>query len=146
LERLDDIDYKILEELKRNAKAHYREIAEKLGLSITLVFKRIKKLEQAKVIKRYTIVTDDDKLGKSLTAFVGINVRPSDADKVIEELSKMHEVTELFKVTGDFDLLAKIKVSSTDELWHFLYVKTTKIKEILKTTTMLAVKAVKEEL
>ncbi|MHC1627218.1 MAG: Lrp/AsnC family transcriptional regulator [Candidatus Nezhaarchaeales archaeon] len=71
-------------------------------------------------------------------------MRPADTNKVLEELLKMNEVVEVATVTGAFDILVKVKVKSLDELWNFIYVKTTRIKEILKTTTMIAIDVVKE--
>ncbi|MCS7139757.1 MAG: Lrp/AsnC family transcriptional regulator [Candidatus Nezhaarchaeota archaeon] len=143
---VDDIDLKIMEILKSNGRASYKEIAEKVGLGIATVYKRIKRLEGLGIIKGYTTIIDESKLGKSIVGYVGIEVRPADTNKVLEELLKMDEVVEIATVTGTFDILVKVRVKSLNELWNFIYVKTPKIKEILKTTTMIAVDLVKDEL
>jgi len=138
---LDDMDFKIIEILKRNGRASYREIAEKLGVGIATVYKRIKRLENLGVIKGYTAIIDEAKLGKTITGYVGLEIRPADTSKVLEELLKMEEVVEVATVTGAFDILVKVRVKSLDELWSFTHVKTLRIKEILKATTMIAIDA-----
>lgn len=143
---VDDLDLKIIEELKKNGRASYREIAEKLGVGVATVYKRVKKLENLKVIRGYVAIVDDSKLGKNIISYIGLEVRPGDTKKVLEELLKMDEVVEIATVTGTYDVLIKVKVKSLDELWNFIYVKTPKIREILKTTTMIATNIVKDEL
>jgi len=141
---LDDMDLKIIEMLRNDGRASYKELAEKLGVGVATVYTRVKKLERLGVIKGYTAIIDEAKLGKTITGYIGLEIRPADTNKVLEELLKMNEVVEVATVTGAFDILVKVKVKSLDELWNFIYVKTTRIKEILKTTTMIAIDVVKE--
>ncbi|MEM0233051.1 MAG: Lrp/AsnC family transcriptional regulator [Candidatus Nezhaarchaeales archaeon] len=144
--KVDDMDLKILESLRRNGRVSYREVAEKLGVGVATVYKRVKRLEKLGIIRGYTAIIDESKLGKNIVGYIGLEVRPVDTNKVLEELLKMDEVVEIATVTGTFDVLIKVKVKSLDELWNFIYVKTPKIKEILKTTTMIAINVVKDEL
>lgn len=146
LVEVDDIDLKIIEILRRNGRASYKEVAEKLGIGVATVYKRVKKLENLGVIRGYVAVIDESKLGKNIVSYIGLEVRPADTNKVLEELLKMDEVVEIVTVTGTFDVLIKVKVRSLDELWNFIYVKTPRIREILKTTTMIATNIVKGEL
>lgn len=143
---VDDVDIKIVEFLRRNGRASYREIAEKLGVGVATVYKRVKRLENLGVIRGYVAIIDESKLGKNIVGYIGLEVRPADTKKVLEELLKIDEVVEIATVTGTFDVLVKVRVRSLDELWNFIYVKTPKIKEILKTTTMIAIDVVKDEL
>lgn len=142
---LDDMDFKIIEMLRSNGRASYKELAEKLGVGIATAYKRVKRLEKLGVIKGYTAIIDEAKLGKAITGYIGLEIRPADINKVLEELLKMDEVVEIATVTGTFNILVKMKVKSLDELWNFIYVKTPKIKEILKTTTMIAIDVLKED-
>ncbi|MDI9619434.1 MAG: Lrp/AsnC family transcriptional regulator [Candidatus Nezhaarchaeota archaeon] len=141
--KLDEIDLKIIENLKANGRLSYKELAQKLSIGIATVFKRVKRLERLGVIKGYTAIVDDSALGKAVTGYIGLEVRPSDTSKVLEELMKMDEVVEVATVTGAFDILVKVKVSSLEELRNFIYIKTTQMKEILKTTTMIALEILK---
>jgi len=143
---LDDMDFKIIEMLKNDGRASYKELAEKLGVGVATVYKRVKRLEKLGVIKGYTAIIDETKLGKTITGYIGLEIRPADTNKVLEELLKMEEVVEVATVTGAFDILVKVRVKSLDELWNFIYVKTPRIKEILKTTTMIAIDVIKEDL
>jgi len=142
---LDEVDQKIIEMLRRNGRASYKEIAEELGVGVATVYKRIKRLERIGVIKGYTAVIDESKLGKNIVGYVGLEVRPADTSKVISELLKLDDVVELVTVTGAFDILVKVRAKSLEDLWRFIYVKTPRIKEILKTTTMIAIDVIKEE-
>ncbi len=142
---LDDVDFKIIEMLRNDGRASYKELAEKLGVGVATVYKRVKRLERLGVIKGYTAIIDEAKLGKTITGYIGLEIRPADTNKVLEELLKMEEVVEIATVTGAFDILVKVRVRSLDELWNFIYVKTPRIKEILKTTTMIAIDVVKED-
>jgi len=143
---LDDIDLKIIEMLRENGRASYKDLAEKLSIGVATVYKRVKRLEKLGVIKGYTAIIDEAKLGKNITGYIGLEVRPADTDKVLSELLKMDEVVEVATVTGAFDILVKVRVRSLEELWNFIYVKTPRIKEILKTTTMIAIDVLKEDL
>lgn len=71
---LDEKDRRIIEVLKNNARTSYTEIAKILGLSDVAVLKRIRRLEQLGIIKRYTIVLDYKKLGYNIVSITGIDV------------------------------------------------------------------------
>ncbi|MBO9203345.1 MULTISPECIES: Lrp/AsnC family transcriptional regulator [Niastella] len=122
-DRLDQIDTQILDLLQHDARVTTKELADKLGLTITPVSVRIKKLEEAGYIKRYVAILDRDKVGKSLIAFTSIQLREHSqtALRNFEQKSvKFKEVMECYRLTGNFDFLLKIAIRDMKEYNDFL--------------------------
>ncbi len=113
---LDSTDLAIIELLKKNARYPYKKIAEKLGLSESAVRKRVKKLVEKGVIKKFTIEVDTEKMGKSITAFIKVNHAGFKADKVIKSLVKIPEVEEAFYMSGKCGILLRVSVDSIKAL------------------------------
>lgn len=110
----DEIDYKILELLRKNARMTYQEIGKILGLSEGAIRRRVKKLIENKIIKQFTIRVD---LGHRVRAMSMISVSPGYATPVVtEKLSKLEGVEEVYEVTGEYDAVAIIAVKSVNEL------------------------------
>jgi Lrp/AsnC family leucine-responsive transcriptional regulator len=79
---LDDIDLRILSILQDNGRAHLAEIAKEVDLSSPAVMERVKKLEARGIIKGYQAVLDPKRVGKDVTAFIGVSVAlPSDTPR-----------------------------------------------------------------
>ena len=114
---LDATDRAILELLQENCKRPLAAIGEKVGLSAPAVVDRIHKLEEAGVIVGYAALLDARKLGRDVTAFIGV---ASDLPRAIDVLARhivaIDEVLECHHVTGAHTLLLKVKVRSTEGL------------------------------
>lgn len=111
---LDDVDRKILELLFQDARASYKKMGEAVGLSEGAVRKRVKRLVEQGVIKRFTVVIDDRSMIKALTM---INVDPSvPTPAVAESLMKIDGVQEVYEVTGIYDAIALIMASDMNML------------------------------
>jgi len=120
---LDHIDIRILDLLQHDARSTTKEIADKLGLTITPVSVRIRKLEDAGYILRYVAILDKDKIGKSLIAFTSVQLREHSqaALRSFEQKSiKFREVMECYRLTGQFDFLLKIAIRDMQEYNGFL--------------------------
>jgi len=140
LEKLDDIDLKILSIIQDNARVSISKLAKQVGLSPPSVHERISKLEERGVIVEYVAVLDAKKLGKSLTAFIGITLDRTcckDED-VINALKMIPEVQEVHRIAGEEDLLIKTKTEDTSTLEKMLINEVTSIKGVAKTRTMIA--------
>ena len=119
----DHIDIRILDLLQHDARSTTKEIADKLGLTITPVSVRIRKLEDAGYILRYVAILDKDKIGKSLIAFTSVQLREHSqaALRSFEQKSvKFREVMECYRLTGQFDFLLKIAIRDMQEYNGFL--------------------------
>ena len=114
--RLDERDRRILEELMRNARVSYTELAKRLGISDVAVIKRVRRLEQQGVIKRYTIEVNPRSLGYRVVSYTGIDVEPEHLLEVAEELKKKPYVRRLSITSGDHDLMAVIWARDSEEL------------------------------
>lgn len=113
--RIDELDLKILRILAENARETYTNIARKIGYTDVAIIKRIKKLEQEGVIKKYTIIVDPLKLGYTIS-FTGINVEPDALLHVIDVLKKKDYIKFLSITSGDHQLITIIWAHNNDEL------------------------------
>lgn len=120
---MDNFDKKILEFLQQNAKLTAKEMADKISLSQTPVYERIKKLEKKGVIKAYVAILDAEVLGKGFIVFMNITIKDHSHDarqKFIDAISKLKDVTELYYTSGSFDFKAKVRFANVKEYRDFL--------------------------
>jgi len=122
-EVIDLIDHKIIEFLKENGKISRRKIAKELDISPQTVQNRINALEERGIILGYTIITNEKKLGKGVTAFILVVL---DRTKHAWSFTEQHlmirqqelEIIEMHHITGNWDVVLKIKTRSLDSLEH----------------------------
>jgi len=141
---IDVIDKTILEMLQDNSRIAFRRIAEKLGVSEATVFMRVRKLLERKVIKRFTALLSPELLGKGLTAFVLINTDPKKLQTVLEALSKVDDVYEVYDVTGTYYAIAKIRIEDRDSLAKIID-EIGLIEGVTSTETSIVLRCIKEE-
>ena len=114
---LDAIDRGILEGLQENCKQSLAVLGEKVGLSAPSVVDRIHKLEEAGVIRGCTAQLDARRVGKDVTAFIGVSTdRPAAIRSVGHAVVLIDEVLECHHVTGSHTLMLKVKTRSTETL------------------------------
>ncbi|RLG82468.1 MAG: transcriptional regulator [Thermoprotei archaeon] len=113
---LDEKDKKILRLLENNSRAPYSEISRVVGISDVAVIKRIRKLEQLGVIKKYTVVVDFRKLGYNSVSVTGIDMEPEHIFNVISFLNGKDYVKYLALTSGDHSLIAVIWATDSEEL------------------------------
>ncbi|MGC8993668.1 MAG: Lrp/AsnC family transcriptional regulator [Candidatus Aenigmatarchaeota archaeon] len=145
--KLDDKDKEILRLIQKNAKLRAREIAIKLNMPITTVFAKIKRLEKIGIIKEYKAILDYKKLNKGATVFVLISYDKSSSvsqRKVAEEISKLPYVQEVHIITGDWDILVKIRGKDVEEIGKFVLDQIRGIKGVAKTLSSFVFQTVKE--
>ncbi len=135
MNRLDEFDLKILYELVNNAAISVPAMSKKIGTNTSVIYSRIKRLVKLGVIKKYTIVIDDTKLGININAIVGINRDPKAKQVVYEEIKKIPPVISISEVSGRFDMLVNIGVKNLEELHDVVINKIGKIDGILNTET-----------
>ncbi|HMH23619.1 MAG TPA: Lrp/AsnC family transcriptional regulator [Puia sp.] len=123
LTALDNTDIRILQLLQHDARITSKEIADKLGKSITPVYERIKKMEEKGYIKRYVALLDKDLIGKNLTAFTTVQLKEHSQSALRgfeKEVIKFQEVMECYHLTGQFDFLIKVAIQDMKEYNAFL--------------------------
>jgi len=130
---IDEIDLRILNILQLNAKLTNKEIAQKVNLSSTPVFERIKKLEKEGYIEKYVAILNAEILGKSLTVFCNITLKEHTkkiGNQFVKDITSLHEVTECYNISGDYDFLLKIQVANMKGYQHFVLNRLGEIKNI----------------
>ncbi len=127
---LDEKDLRILAELERDCRQRTNQIAKITDIPITTVFNRIKKLYSSGHIKQFSAVLDPEKIGKPLLAFVFVTINRETGQEegnsdqtIITRIASHQEVQEVHSVTGEWDLLLKIRTRDIGELEQFLSVK-----------------------
>lgn len=149
MSELDKKDLEIFRILKENADLTTQQISRKTGIPITTVHNRIKKMEDRGVIERYTIVPNYKKLGKKITAFILVNIEYPRTEKkfsqesVAEEISKYGQVEEVSIITGENDIILKVRMENVDELNQFLTQTLREIEGVDKTETMVVLNELK---
>jgi Lrp/AsnC family transcriptional regulator, regulator for asnA, asnC and gidA len=121
------------------------EIAKKLGISDATVHLRIKNLLAAGIINKFTISVDNNRLGYTHVAFIGVNVVPGYTAEVTKYLTGLNEILELHEMVSRFDLLLKLRARSLNELRDILVNKVTKFPRIVEIELMTTLKTAKEE-
>jgi len=105
---VDEIDLKIIELLKENARMSYSDMAKHFGFSDVAIRKRVDKLVEKGVIKKFTTVIDHKKLGKNVTAFIFIKTRSDKTNEIADQLLSIPGIEEVYISLGLYDIIAKI--------------------------------------
>lgn len=143
---LDGRDRQILHLVQRDATLAQSEIARQVGLSTAAVHERLKKLEAAGVIRRWTAVVDPAAVGAQVTAFVEVFVEhPRFEPAFLEKLLELDDVLECHHVTGDFSLLLKVRVQDIAALQRLLHDHVASQEGVRQTRTVVVLSTAKEE-
>ncbi|RKR15359.1 AsnC family transcriptional regulator [Maribacter vaceletii] len=121
-QKIDSIDRKILQILEKDAKTNAKEIAERLQMTKTPVYDRIRRLEQNGFISKYVAIIDKNKVEPSITVFSFVSLDAQKErlmDDFAASVKKYPEVVECFVVGGEFDFLLKIVVKDLDDYFKF---------------------------
>src|SRR4030066_1791305 len=116
--KIDDLDLKILEELSNDASISVPRLSKKININASVVYRRIKRLVRRGIIRKFTILMNDEALGFNVKALTGINMDSKLRDNVLNELFKVPEVREVSEVTGRFDILVTLTSRPLDDLHH----------------------------
>lgn len=133
METFDPIDKKILKVLQADARLNTKQIAGKIGLTVTPTYERLKKIEQSGVVKEYVALLDREKIGKTIVAFINVSLQLHSKPliNVFERaIVKVPEVMECFHVAGNFDYLLKVVVKDMNSYQNFLSNKLATIENI----------------
>lgn len=144
-ELLDEVNLRILDILGRDASRPFVDIAKELEISDATVHIRVKRLQAAGILRKFTITTDNVLLGYDHLAFVGINLSKGSRDEVLVSLSQLEEILELHEMYGQFDLLVKIRSRNLEEMRDIIANKISKIPQITEAQSMMVLKTIKEE-
>lgn len=144
---MDEIDFKIIDVLKQNSKVTNSQISKKVSLSIPAIGERIRKMEQANIIEKYTIKVNREKINYKVLAFVFINIdKTENIDNFRKNIIRYNSVLECHHVAGEYDYLLKVLVEDTKSLEYFLSDILKKIKGVCKSNTIITLSSLKENI
>lgn len=136
---IDSLDLQILSILMDDAQIPFTEIAKKVFVSGGTVHVRVKKLTDMGLIKGSQVIIDPEKLGYSLTAFIGIFLNKSSMyDSVVSAIKEIPEVVGCNYTTGTYSMFVKILCRDTNHLKQVLHDKLQYIEGINRTETLIS--------
>lgn len=145
--RLDEIDRKILRALQQDARLTTAQLADRVGLSTTPCWNRLKRLETQGYIDGYVALLNQDKLGLPETVIIEVTLDRHD-EEVLERfgqlLTDLPEVIEAYLTTGDYDYVVKVAVESTAGYERFLREKLYRIPGIRHSRSSFALRCLKK--
>lgn len=149
---INEKDLEIMRLLQEDAKISARDISRRIESPITTVYSRIKRLEETGVIMGYKPVLDAGKLGRPTTAFIFASItyripgsmERLDQREIARQVARFPEVQEVHIITGDWDLLIKVKERDVAAVGGFVVDKLRTVRGIEKTLTCMVFDAVKE--
>ena len=143
---MDDLDRKILRELQADGRLTNAQLAERVGLSASPCWQRVKRLEVDGYITGYAALLDQKRLGLPDTVLIEVTLERHD-DEVLERfgraLTDLPEVLEAYLTTGEYDYFIKVAIAGTEGYERFLREKLYKIPGIRHTRTVFTLRCLK---
>ena len=146
---LDDPDRRIIQELSRNGRITTLELSEAVGLSPTPVARRVRRLEDAGVIRGYAALIDEAELGFGVSVFVSVKLdkQVDDALDAFEtSIEKFPEVVDCWLMTGNRDYLLRIVTVDLEEFERFLVGRLNKVRGVASIESSIPLRRVKSGL
>ncbi|MCC5447130.1 Lrp/AsnC family transcriptional regulator [Candidatus Nanobsidianus stetteri] len=145
--KIDEKDKQLLSLLQKNCKLSLRELSQITEMRETTIFARIKRLENAGIIKEYRAILDPKAIGKNVLAFVLIKYDPSAGIKqreVAEKIANLPEIQEVHIIAGDWDMIAKVREKDVEGLGKAVLDKIREIKGVKETVSLIVFESIKE--
>jgi Lrp/AsnC family leucine-responsive transcriptional regulator len=118
---LEPIDRAILRELTQDGRCSFTDLAERVGLSVSAVHQRVRRLEQRGVLKGYAARVDGEQVGLPLTAFISLTpIDPAAPDDYPHRLEHLAAVEACYSVAGDASYVLKVRVAGPTALEDLL--------------------------
>ncbi len=130
---LDEKDILILRLLQQNARITVKEIAVEVHLSTTPVHERIKKMEEAGVIRQYATLVDPARVGRGLTVICYVSLKEHNkrtGARFIKVIHELNEVLECYNISGEFDFMLKVAVGDMNAYYDFHVNRLSQIENI----------------
>ncbi|GAA0211893.1 Lrp/AsnC family transcriptional regulator [Saccharothrix sp. NPDC042600] len=129
---LEPIDRAILRELAADGRCSFTDLAERVGLSVSAVHQRVRRLEQRGVVRGYAARLDGDEIGLPLTAFISLTpIDPAAPDDYPKRLEHLPQIEACYSVAGDASYVLRVRVASPTALEELLR----QIREVANVST-----------
>jgi Lrp/AsnC family transcriptional regulator, leucine-responsive regulatory protein len=145
---LDGVDRRLLALLQRDGRAPVARLAAAVGLSAPPVHERLRRLEAAGIIRRYTAVLDPHRLGLGMTVYVSVTLalhREGAVLKFREAVGKVHEIMECHHTTGTADFLLKVVVRDAAAYEHLVLNTLTRLPGVERLNSSVVLSTMKSE-
>ena len=142
--KIDDRDIKILNHLLTDARQSARQLAHRLGVSTVTMISRMKKLEENKIIKGYSVRLDHELLGYDITALIENKTKKGKMLEIENEIAKQDNVIAVYDITGDADIVVIAKFKNRNSLSSFVK-KLLEIPNVENTVTHIVLNTIKED-
>lgn len=118
---IDETGWRILEELQRNARVSFKQLAERVNLSPTAVIERVKRMEADGVITGYSTTINPRMAGYSIWALLAISINRNNPDPLVNEtIATIPEVISCWSITGTNDVMLEVHAPSLEFLEDLL--------------------------
>jgi Lrp/AsnC family leucine-responsive transcriptional regulator len=129
---LEPIDRAILRELAADGRCSFTDLAERVGLSVSAVHQRVRRLEQRGVVRGYAARLNGDEVGLPLTAFISLTpIDPAAPDDYPKRLEHLPQIEACYSVAGDASYVLRVRVASPTGLEELLR----QIREVANVST-----------
>jgi len=145
-EKIDEVDLNTLSILQEDSRTPFTKIAERIGVSDATVHLRVKKMEERGIIKRYTIILNEEELGKPFTTYVLIRVDPGTVEDVCMKLMELEDVYEVCEIHERYDILVKVRGSGLEDIRDTLIQKIRSITDVVGSEAYTVYKTWKRDL
>lgn len=145
---LDDVDRQLLKLLQQDGRTPVSRLAEAVGLSAPPVHERLKRLEAAGVIRRYTAVLDPERLGLGMTVYVAVTLhlhREGAVKRFREAVKQVPAILECHHTTGTADFLLRVVVRDTAEYEHLILTTLTRLPGVERLNSSVVLSTMKAE-
>lgn len=145
---LDEKDEVILAELKKNGRKSTKTIAANVKIPRVTVHDRIQKMVKKGVIKSFTVVPDYEKIGFASKVFIFVSFLPNpdvSQRELANRIAKLPGVFEVYIISGEYDLLLKVRGKSLEEIGKLVVDRLRQLKGVGRTLTCACFETVKEE-
>ncbi|NJW51799.1 Lrp/AsnC family transcriptional regulator [Salinimicrobium oceani] len=147
MEKLSPQDKKLLRILQENSKFDITDLTQRLNMSRTSVYERIKRLESEGYIKKYAAIIDEKKVGLNFTVIVNVQLE-SQQFEVTEEFARqvreLGEVMQAYVISGVYDIVLKVVVKDPEEFNNFVVKKLSVIPQISKIQSSFVMSYIKQ--
>ena len=147
MEPLDEIDTTILRILQKDSKKTAKEIANKLNMTASPVYERIRRLEKQGFIKKYVAILDKKLIDRSVTTICQVSMRYHNEafiENFEEQIQNLEEVQECYHMAGEVDFILKINTQGLEDYHNFVKYKLSKIENIGVLNSTFVLKDIKQ--
>ena len=142
---LDYVNCRILEVLSKNSSLPFVELAKQIGISDAAIHTRVKKLLTLGIIKKFTIIVDNNLIGYDHLAFINLKIENGRTEETTNNLMEIDEILEIHEIYDKFDLIIKIRSKNLDDMRDIIVNRILSINYIKETELITVLRTRKEE-